>query len=32
MLAQRGFDLPPDTVRYDQLLPHLIALGKEARS
>lgn len=31
MLSQRGIELPPDTVRYDQLLPQLIAYGKGER-
>lgn len=28
MLAERGYDIPARTVRYDDLLPRLIALGK----
>lgn len=28
LLAQRGWDIPADTIRYDQLLPQLVRLGK----
>lgn len=31
LLKARGFPIPQDTIRYDELLPHLIAIGKRGR-
>ena len=31
LLNKRGFQVPTDTIRYDQLLPHLIAIGEGER-
>ena len=31
LLGKQGFPIPQDTIRYDDLLPHLIAIGKGAR-